>query len=156
MVILTFEDVNPGFMASTAAGILQVIQYQGKFYAIRKVFRQLQEAIDTCRQDLDEGFCSIVVRHGAQAEVWAVLSREISISPFQEIAQADTAPVPVQRKPQLMFRGRVFQSMGQGQSLSADLVEGQFYRGQRISVNTLEQAGPPPDEIFFRGKKMAA
>lgn len=155
MVILTFEDVNSGFTASTTVGILQVVQFQGKFYAIRKVFRRLQEAIDTCRQDLEEGFCSIVVRHGAQAEVWAALSREVPISPFQEI-QGNTAPVPAQRKPQLMFRGRVFQGNGRGQSLSADLVEGQFYRGQRLSITTLQQEGPPPDEIFFRGKKMAA
>ncbi len=154
MVILTFEDVNPGFMATTAAGILQVVQFQGKFYALRKAYRHLQEAIDTCRQDLDEGFCSIVVRHGDQAEVWAVLSREIPVDPFAEVSQAPATPA--QRQPQLMFRGQVFQGSGQGKTLAADLVEGQFYRGQRISVNTLEQVGTPPDEIFFRGKKMAA
>lgn len=154
MVILTFEDVNPGFMTATAAGILQVIQYQGKFYGIRNAHRRLQEAIDSCRTDLEEGLCSIVVRHGAQSEVWAALSREVTISPMLEIAELPSTPA--QRKPQLMFRGRVFRGDGQGQSLSADQVEGQFYRGQRISVSTLVQVGAAPDEIFFRGKKLVA
>lgn len=154
MVILTFEDVNQGYMASTAAGLLQVIQFQGRFYAVRKAYRQLQEAIDGCRQDLEEGFCSIVLRHGHQVEVWGALSKEISISPLTAIVAEDTASLPLARKPQLMFRGRVFPASRPDQSLVADLVEGQFYRGQRISVETLDRRGPVPDHLFFRGNKV--
>lgn len=149
MVILTFEDVNHGFMASTATGILQVIQFQGKFYAVRKVYHQLQEAIDKCRQDLEEGFCSIVLRHGRQVEVWAALSKEVTITP----SLADRLSQGVasgQKDSPMKFRGRPYPAGEWGQTITAAHLEGQFYRGQRISITALEQMETLPNDIFHQ------
>jgi hypothetical protein len=48
-------------------------QFRGKTYALAGRYRTINDAIATCRHDLDSGRFSLVVQEGSQFSVWQAL-----------------------------------------------------------------------------------
>ncbi|MDX2270792.1 MAG: hypothetical protein NW237_02430 [Cyanobacteriota bacterium] len=145
MVILDYAEANHDFLVATPLGLLELIQFQSRFYAIRQAYRQLQEAIKTCRQDIENGFISIVVNCGDHAEVWAQIAPDLVIKPKSMPQQTAT---PVQG---LSFRGR--QVMIATETITAP--QQIIYRGQHLQISpTKKVAGQLPDTLYYRGAKL--
>ncbi|MEN9206500.1 MAG: hypothetical protein Q6J68_00840 [Thermostichales cyanobacterium SZTDM-1c_bins_54] len=48
-------------------------QFRGKTYALAGTYRTMQDAIVSCRHDLDSGKFSLVVQEASQFSVWRAL-----------------------------------------------------------------------------------
>lgn len=74
MLILSRNDVETDLRVSTSEGTEEAIRYRDKFYTLRRIFKTFQEAAVTCRQDLEGGILSIVVREQDAVGVWTLMS----------------------------------------------------------------------------------
>ncbi|MGQ9837959.1 MAG: hypothetical protein ACUVRV_08335 [Cyanobacteriota bacterium] len=82
MVILDYASTDHDHVAVWTGGFLECIRFQNHFYGFNRAFRQLKEAVESCRYDMDYGsLISIVVVHSDRCELWSRLSPEIPVVP---------------------------------------------------------------------------
>ncbi len=70
MLILTRADVEADLLMATSGDSQETIQYRGQSYVLRGIFINFQEAVLSCRRDLEVGILSIVVREDDAVRVW--------------------------------------------------------------------------------------
>ncbi|MEN9229585.1 MAG: hypothetical protein Q6L68_01650 [Thermostichus sp. DG02_5_bins_236] len=106
MVILDYASTDHDHVAVSTDGFLESIRFQNHFYGFNRTFRQLKEAVDSCRYDMDYGsLVSIVVVHSDRCEVWSRLGPEIPVMPKRLLNMTVSQPsVPAKSKAQNPFR----------------------------------------------------
>ncbi len=94
MVILDYASTEHDHVAVTTDGFLESIRFQNHFYAFNRTFRQLKEAVESCRRDMDYGsLVSIVVVYSDRCEVWARVGSNIPVLPKQLLRGVSSQPV---------------------------------------------------------------
>ena len=89
MLILSKADVESNLLVATSWGAEEAIRYRGQFFTLRRIFVNFQEAVLTCRRDLEAGILSIVVRDADNVKVWTLLSDEgIGPQPQQDLSRS--------------------------------------------------------------------
>ncbi|MGY2977868.1 hypothetical protein [Thermostichus sp. OS-CIW-31] len=84
MVILDYASANHDYVAVTREGFWEAIRFQNHFYVFNRSFSRLQEAIDSCRYDMDRGsLISLVVVRPQGYEVWSQVGSDIPVLPKQ-------------------------------------------------------------------------
>lgn len=82
MVILDYTSADRDHVAVTREGFWEAIRFQGHFYVFNRSFSRLQDAIDSCRYDMDRGsLISIVVVRSQSYEVWSQVGSDIPVLP---------------------------------------------------------------------------
>lgn len=77
MVIISETQIT-AVQVKTPWGIESAVSFMNQSFVPTHSFRKLEEAIRTCRQDLDAGLFSIVVKNKEKALVCCPLPAEIS------------------------------------------------------------------------------
>lgn len=89
MLILSRADVEADLLVATSWGSEEAIRYRGQFYTLRRIFINFQEAVLTCRRDLEAGIFSIVVREDETVKVWTrVLEEGSAPQPLREFPRS--------------------------------------------------------------------
>lgn len=84
MVILDYASADHDHVAVTREGFWEAIRFQDHFYVFNRGFSQLQEAIASCRYDMDHGsLISLVVVRPQGYEVWSQVGSDIPVLPKQ-------------------------------------------------------------------------
>ncbi|MEN9241806.1 MAG: hypothetical protein Q6K55_05905 [Thermostichus sp. DG02_3_bins_51] len=141
MVILDYASTDHDHVAVSRDGFLEAIRFQSHFYGLNRTFRRLQEAVDSCRYEMDHGsLISIVVVHPDRSEVWSRLGCEIPVMPKHLLSLAVSQGLAqAQSKVENPYRNR-----GQATPADAYFVDAEpsprrplFYRGTK-PYNALE------------------
>ncbi len=132
MVILDYTSADHDYLAVTKEGFWEAIRFQDHFYAFNRSFSRLQDAINSCRHEMDHGsLISIVVVRSPGFEVWSRVGSEVPVLPKQllrELSSRPTAPSPSQR-PLWSFWRRAARAYFVDSEPS--LAQPLFYRGTR-------------------------
>lgn len=84
MVILDYASADHDHVAVTKEGFWEAIRFQDYFYAFNRSFARLQDAIASCRREMDRGsLISIVVVRPPRFEVWSRVGSEVPVLPKQ-------------------------------------------------------------------------
>ncbi|HIK21291.1 MAG TPA: hypothetical protein IGR15_09580 [Synechococcus sp. M44_DOE_062] len=84
MVILDYASADHDHVAVTREGFWEAIRFQNHFYVLNRSFSRLQEAIDSCRYDMDRrSLISLVVVRPRSYEVWSQVGSDIPVLPKQ-------------------------------------------------------------------------
>ncbi len=134
MVILDYASTDHDHLAVTKEGFWEAIRFQNYFYAFNRSFSRLQDAIDSCRHEMDRGsLISIVVVRPPRFEVWSRIGSEVPVMPKQWLqggASRPAAPSPSPRKrPFWRFWERAAEVSGVDVELPS--ARSLFYRGDR-------------------------
>lgn len=99
MMILDYLSTDHSYLATTNEGEQELILFQVYFYIRNRKFQNLQDAIFSCRRDIDYGAAiSIVVCHDDYNEVWLRLTwpvQQIVQKPWPAPSQAHQRQQPV-------------------------------------------------------------
>ncbi len=70
MFILSPDQIESKLTLPTPSGDQQVLVYRNRFYILQQTFKNLQDAIKSCRNCLDNGIFGIIVQEPQCARLW--------------------------------------------------------------------------------------
>lgn len=106
MFILSLADLDTSFPNLTPALAVQTVAYGGKFFTLHSAYQHIQDAIRNCRQALDAGLCSIVVRDPEHAKAWVAFATSDLGVGIRDQATGTSNPTATPPNPEFLFRGR--------------------------------------------------
>ena len=99
MVILDYEQSEHNYLASTLKGLQELLFFQGHFYRCDRKYQHLNDAIHSCRRDIDyRSVISIVVQHPDRSEVWVRIADEVLSITQTDINVGSLSSVPQPRR----------------------------------------------------------
>lgn len=134
MVILDYASADHDHVAVTKEGFWEAIRFQDYFYAFNRSFARLQDAIASCRREMDRGsLISIVVVRPPRFEVWSRVRSEVPVLPKQLLQGGSSQPAAPSPSPRRRVFWRFWERAAEVSRVDAELPSARslFYRGAR-------------------------
>ncbi len=150
MLILE-NTVEANFIAHTPHGCLRAFSFQGRFFILQRTFQHLQEAVRYCRQEVEQGFVSLIVDTKTAVEIWSQVAEHITVEPFQPLPNCNSTDLTLTSNPsKLYYRGCQINLT----RTALPSVQQPTYRGTPVLPLTTKNQGLPK-AMFFRGQPIS-